>query len=145
MLGELCTTDSTSPSGGLVVYILGRMRITLFPHSKWSPMNASTIIVEVFQHEAIINNKFIVDYCFMLELRRELGDRFEHFQSLDSFVKLPYVLGSEAREEYSSGWLSLIKDFVGRKGRAKILTYTSLDLRMTLRGVAGGEVRVFVW
>ena len=118
---------STSPSGGLVVYVLGRMRITLFPHSKWSPMNASTI------------------YCFMLELRRELGDRFEHFQSLDSFVKSPYVLGSEAWEEYSSGWLSLIKDFVGRKGRAKILTYTSLDLRMTLRGVAGGEVRVFVW
>ena len=36
----------------------------------------------------------------MLELRRELGDRFEHFQSLDSF------LGSEAWEEYSSGCLS---------------------------------------
>ena len=42
--------------------------------------------------------------AFMLELRRELGDRFEHFQSLD--------LGSEAWEEYSSGLLSLIKDFV---------------------------------
>ena len=27
----------------------------------------------------------------MLELRRELGDRFEHFQSLDSFAKLSYV------------------------------------------------------
>ena len=25
--------------------------------------------------------------AFMLELRRELGDRFEHFQSLDSFEK----------------------------------------------------------
>ena len=50
--------------------------------------------------------------AFMLELRRELEDRFEHFQSLDSFEKSSYVLGSEAWEEYSSGLLSLIKDFV---------------------------------
>ena len=42
--------------------------------------------------------------AFMLELRRELGDRFEHFQSLDSFEKSSYVLGSEA-------W-SLIKESV---------------------------------
>ena len=40
--------------------------------------------------------------AFMLELRRELGDRFEHFQSLDSFEKSSYVLGSEAWDEYSS-------------------------------------------
>ena len=40
---------------------------------------------------------------------RELGDRFERFQSLDSFAK---SLGSEAWEDYSSGLLSLIKDFV---------------------------------
>ena len=32
--------------------------------------------------------------AFMLELRRELEDRFEHFQSLDSFEKSSYVLGS---------------------------------------------------
>ena len=44
--------------------------------------------------------------AFMLELRRELGDRFEHFQSLDSFEKSSYVLGSEYWEEYSSGLLS---------------------------------------
>ena len=72
----------------------------------------------------------------MLELRRELGDRFEHFQSLDSFEKSSYVLGSEAWEEYSSGLLGLIKDFVLRKGRlgymANTLTFTSLILRMTL-------------
>ena len=37
----------------------------------------------------------------MLELRRELGDRFERFQSLDSFAKSSYVQGSEA---YSSVW-----------------------------------------
>ena len=46
--------------------------------------------------------------AFMLELRRELGDRFEHFQSLDSFEKSSYVLGSEAWEEYSSGLLGCL-------------------------------------
>ena len=30
--------------------------------------------------------------AFMLELRRELGDRFERFQGLDSFAKSSYVL-----------------------------------------------------
>ena len=30
--------------------------------------------------------------AFLLELRRELGDRFEHFQSLDSFEKSSYVV-----------------------------------------------------
>ena len=39
---------------------------------------------------------------------RELGDTFEHFQSLDSFAKSSYVLGSETWEEYSSGLLSLL-------------------------------------
>ena len=38
--------------------------------------------------------------AFMLELRRELGDRFEHFQSFDSFEKSSYVLGSEAWGKY---------------------------------------------
>ena len=78
--------------------------------------------------------------AFMLELRRKLGDRFEHFQSLDSFEKSSYVLGSEAWEEYCSGLLSLIKDFVlsvweERKFRlhmANTLTFTSLVLRMIL-------------
>ena len=32
--------------------------------------------------------------------------------SLDSFAKSSYVLGSEAWEEYSSGLLTLVKDFV---------------------------------
>ena len=57
--------------------------------------------------------------CLHVELRRELGDRFERFKSVDSFAKLSYVLGSEVWEEYCSGLLSLIKDFVlvyGRKG-----------------------------
>ena len=65
--------------------------------------------------------------AFMLELR---SDRFEHFQSLDSFEKSSYVLGSEAWE---GGLLGLIKDFVLSVGyMANTLTFTSLILRMTL-------------
>ena len=51
--------------------------------------------------------------AFMLELRRELGDRFEHFQSLDSFEKSSYVLGSEAWDSGLSKTLCLV---YGRKG-----------------------------
>ena len=86
--------------------------------------------------------------AFMLELRRELGDRFEHFQSLDSFEKSSYVLGSEAWEEYSSGLLGLIKDFVlsvweERKVRlygehANVHQSHSQNDSGDLRGVAGG-------
>ena len=87
--------------------------------------------------------------AFMLELRRELGDRFEHFQSLDSFEKSSYVLGSEAWEEYSSGLLGLIKDFVlsvweERKVRlygehANVHQSHSQNDSGDLRGVAGGD------
>ena len=85
----------------------------------------------------------------MLELRRELGDRFEHFQSLDSFEKSSYVLGSEAWEEYSSGLLGLIKDFVlsvweERKVRlygehANVHQSHSQNDSGDLRGVAGED------
>ena len=84
--------------------------------------------------------------AFMLEL---LGDRFEHFQSLDSFEKSSYVLGSEAWEEYSSGLLGLIKDFVlsvweERKVRlygehANVHQSHSQNDSGDLRGVAGGN------
>ena len=87
--------------------------------------------------------------AFMLELRRELGGRFEHFQSLDSFEKSSYVLGSEAWEEYSSGLLGLIKDFVlsvweERKVRlygehANVHQSHSQNDSGDLRGVAGGD------
>ena len=87
--------------------------------------------------------------AFMLELRRELGDRFEHFQSLDSFEKSSYVLGSEAWEEYSSGLLGLIKDFVlsvweERKVKlygehANVHQSHSQNDSGDLRGVAGGD------
>ena len=85
----------------------------------------------------------------MLELRREFGDRFEHFQSLDSFEKSSYVLGSEAWEEYSSGLLGLIKDFVlsvweERKVRlygehANVHQSQSQNDSGDLRGIAGGD------
>ena len=87
--------------------------------------------------------------AFMLELRRELGDRFEHFQSLDSFEKSSYVLGSEAWKEYSSGLLGLIKDFVlsvweERKVKlygehANVHQSHSQNDSGDLRGVAGGD------
>ena len=82
-------------------------------------------------------------------MRRELGDRFEHFQSLDSFEKSSYVLGSEAWEEYSGGLLSLIKDFVisvweERKVRlygehANVHQSHSQNDSGDLRDVAGGD------
>ena len=49
-----------------------------------------------------------ISSAFMLELRRELGDRFEHLIVLRSHEKSSYVLGSEAWEEYSSGLLGLL-------------------------------------
>ena len=84
--------------------------------------------------------------AFMLELRRELGDRFEHFQSLDSFEKSSYVLGSEAWGKYSSGLLGLIKDFVLRERKVRLYgehanvhqSYSQNDSG-DLRGVAGGD------
>ena len=82
----------------------------------------------------------------MLELRRELGGRFEHFQSLNSFEKSSYVLGSEAWEEYSR---SLIKDFVFSvwEERKVMLYGEHSDVHQShsqnnsgdLRGVAGGD------
>ena len=38
----------------------------------------------MMQCESVVS----IRISFMLELRRELGDRFEHFQSHDSFEKL---------------------------------------------------------
>ena len=77
---------------------------------------------------------------------RELGDRFEHFQSHDSFAKSSYVLGSEAWEEWL---LSLIKDFVlsvweERKVRlygehTNVHQSHSRNDSGDLRGVAGGD------
>ena len=87
--------------------------------------------------------------AFMLEFRMELEDGFEHFQSIDSFEKSCYVLGSEAWEEYSSGLLSLIKDFVlsvweERKVRlygeyANVHQSHSQNDSGDLRGVAEGD------
>ena len=58
----------------------------------------------------------------MLELRRELGDRFERFQSLDSLRSPRLVYGRKGRLGYT----------------AKTVTFTSLVLRMPLgiRGVS---------
>ena len=74
------------------------------------------------------------------------GDRFERFQSLDSFAKSSYVLGSEAWEEFSSGLLSLIKDLVLSVWEerlygehANVHQSHSQNDSGDLRGVAGGD------
>ena len=73
----------------------------------------------------IVLHTLVLEVPSMLELRRELGDRFEHFQSLD---KSSYVLG------YSSGLLGLIKDFV-----LSVHQSHSQNDSGDLRGVAGGD------
>ena len=121
----------------------------LFPSSFPGEMNSTK--VQNPQRNSYAGLTFNSSYvsirsAFMLELRRELGDRFEHFQSLDSFEKSSYVLGSE---EYSSGLLGLIKDFVlsvweERKVRlygehANVHQSHSQNDSGDLRGVAGGD------
>ena len=94
----------------------------------------------------IVLHTLVFRSAFMLVLRRELGDRFKHFQSLDSFEKSSYVLGSEAWEEYSSGLLRLIKDFVLSVWKvrlygehANVHQSHSQNDSVDLRGVAGGD------
>ena len=49
---------------------------------------------------------------FMCKLQKVLGDRFEHFESLDSFEKASFVLGSELWEDDFSSMLDLVKDYI---------------------------------
>ena len=49
---------------------------------------------------------------FLCTLQELLGDRFEHFQSLDSFEKASFVLGSELWEDDFSSMLDLVKDYI---------------------------------
>ena len=48
---------------------------------------------------------------FMCKLHEPLGDRFEHFESLDSFEKASFVLGDELWEDDFSSMLDLVKDY----------------------------------
>ena len=41
-----------------------------------------------------------------------LGDRFEHFESLDSFEKASFVLGGGLWEDDFSCMLDLVKDYI---------------------------------
>ena len=41
-----------------------------------------------------------------------LGDRFQHFESLDSFEKASFVLGSELWEDDFSFMLDLVKYYI---------------------------------
>ena len=49
---------------------------------------------------------------FMCKLQELLGDRFEHFVSLDSFEKASFVLGSELWEDDFSSMLDLVNDYI---------------------------------
>ena len=48
----------------------------------------------------------------MCKLQELLGDEFEHFESLDSFEKASFVLGSEMWEDDFSSRLDLVKDYI---------------------------------
>ena len=49
---------------------------------------------------------------FLCKLQELLGDGFEHFDSLDSFEKASFVLGSELWEDDFSSMLDLVKDYI---------------------------------
>ena len=49
---------------------------------------------------------------FVCKLQELLGDGFEHFESLDSFEKASFVLGSELWEDDFSSMLDLVKDYI---------------------------------
>ena len=49
---------------------------------------------------------------FLCKLQELLGDGFEHFESLDSFEKASFVLGSELWEDDFSSMLDLVKDYI---------------------------------
>ena len=46
---------------------------------------------------------------FLCKLQELLGDRFEHFDSLDSFEKASFVLGSELWEDDFNSMLDLVR------------------------------------
>ena len=48
----------------------------------------------------------------MCKLQELIGDRFEHFESLDGFEKTLFVLGSELWEDDFSSMLDLVKDYI---------------------------------
>ena len=51
---------------------------------------------------------------FLCKLQELLGDGCEHFESLDSFEKASFVLGSELWEDDFSSMLDLAKDYIHR-------------------------------
>ena len=46
--------------------------------------------------------------AFISKLRAALGDGFKHFESLNSFCRSSFVLGSDTWEEHSSSLLNII-------------------------------------
>ena len=48
----------------------------------------------------------------MCKLQELLRDRFEHFESLDSFERASFVLGSDLCEDDFSSMLDHVKDYL---------------------------------
>ena len=49
---------------------------------------------------------------FLVALQGVLGDGFEHFQSLNTFRKAPYILGSEQLDDKFGSLLDFVKGFI---------------------------------
>ena len=69
-------------------------------------MKMGVLVLWVFPVYSTLRNDFV---CKLQEL---LGDRCEHFESLDSFEKASFVLGSEQWEDDFSSMLDLVKDYI---------------------------------
>ena len=66
-------------------------------------------------YSAMMNVRVLVMFCGIVpssKLQELLGDRFEHFECLDSFEKASFVLGSELWEDGFSSMLDLVKDYI---------------------------------
>ena len=84
---------------------------------------------------------------FLVALQEKLGDDgFEHFQSLDSFRKASFILGSELWEDKFGSLLRLVKGFISDVWELrKVRLYDSVQQTQSqivsgeLQGVAGGR------
>ena len=60
----------------------------------------------------IVRSTVYYKKLLICKLQELLGDRFEHFESLDSFEKASFVLGSEVWEDIFSSMLDCVKDYI---------------------------------
>ena len=73
----------------------------------------------------------------MCKLQELLGDRFEHFEGLDSFEKASFVLGSELWKDDFSSMLDLVKDYVWELRKARLYDDNLSVLQSQCRNSSG--------